>query len=108
MVDLDALLNGAVVQVFGETLDYKSKALGTSTTIQAPFNEPYRHQVLLEDGTAEWTEVSPFFGCRLSDLQSPPARGDIVTRASGSKYLVYDALPDGMGWVRVLVKVISS
>jgi hypothetical protein len=108
VIDLDTLVNGAITGVFGEALAYTAKASQITTTIQAPFSDPYKQQVLMEDGTAAWREESPYFGCRLSDLPSLPVRGDTVVRVStGVRYLVFDSVPDGVGWTRILLKVLS-
>lgn len=108
MIDFDAVVNGAITGVFGEALSYTHRASGTIDAVQAPFSEPYTHQVLADDGSAVWTVAAPSFACRLSALSAVPVRGDSVLREkTGAAYLVYDSIPDGVGWTKILLKVLE-
>ncbi len=104
-VDFDALCNGAVVSVLGEGFSYQP-ASGSAFDVSGMFAEPFRQQVFAEDGSAHWVNVAPSVGLRVADLRGGPAANDkIVRKKTGTAYRIAEPQPDGVGWIKLILKV---
>jgi hypothetical protein len=104
MFDFDSTLNAAVNAEFGEPGDYQPVSGGSAYTLNGIFAEPYRQQVEMEDSRVGWTTTSPSLSTQLVNFQAPPAKGDTWLREkTGSKFVVVDSRPDGVGWVFLIL-----
>lgn len=105
MIDWGAIVNGPVMGLFGEPVQYLPIA-GTPITINGTFHEAY-NSVTVADGMPVTTE-SPALGVNLSDFPVPPRQKDEVTITAtalhaGGIYTVKEVQKNGIGGALLLL-----
>lgn len=115
-LNLDALVNAAVVATFGEgntgtgLVDYTTTT-GATFAIDGVFDKAWRHIEMKpasrHSPSMPISTTKPALGCRLSDFPTgiTPQQGDSFIRASepGRAYVVADPRDDGVsGWVYLI------
>jgi len=87
-------LLGTVIPTLGEKVQYRPKA-GGSIIINAVFDNEYES---VDPETEQLVSSNiPRIGIRLSDLSSPPEKGDKLVTEDGQTYKVTDPREDGQG-----------
>lgn len=109
-IDLDALVNGPVQDLFAEAVTY-------APLVSAPQREPFAtrgtfdrdHEVIFEEiaksenNAPGHSTFAPVLGVRLAELDLEPKQGDEVT-IRGIVYRVWDVHGDGDGWADLILK----
>lgn len=106
-LDLDALVIGPTVSVWGEKGQGKPvpvyrPASGGAFEMDGVFDAQYS-SIRFSDGAAIST-VSPMLGVRASDFppSAGPLQGDRITIRNGI-YVVTDVNPDSHGWIKLIL-----
>jgi len=105
MIDWDADLLAHTHQTFGEQADYHPAAGASRPGLTVVFNEAFT-AVAFEDGM-EVASTFPVLNLRASLLASPPEQGDLW-RVRGKLYQTVDTKPDGLGDIRVNLRLASA
>ncbi len=109
-VDLDALVNVAVLDQFAVPATYQplvSLPGAPAFSIQGVFDAD--HEIVLEEVAASEMKAAghsttvPVIGVRTADLGLTPKQGDRVTVA-GVVHQIRDIHPDGDGWVDLILQ----
>lgn len=110
LVDLDAVLNSATLDVWGidVTYDPRASAPGRAPfTIRATFvREPVTVMTEVagsELSAAGHSTVAPMIGVRRSDLGLDPQPEDRVT-IGAETFTVWDGQPDTTGWIDIILR----
>lgn len=105
VIDLDAMVLPAMRDTFGEPVTVQRQSGGPVSTVLGVFQDAYAAEVFDANGPRNIT-VAPNVGVRIADVGWSPKPRDIVTRAKdGTRYVVTEDKPDGLGWVSLHLKV---
>jgi hypothetical protein len=100
--DLADLALTSTRDLLGEAASYVPKGALAAEAVTVIFNEADANAVLLSDevGAIDVANPGPAAGVRISDLSSPPTRGDRLT-VRGRTYHVDEVRLDGSGGARL-------
>ena len=115
MIDLDRLVIGPCIGVFGQPVRYIALADGISRPITAVFDEEYLALTPLGAGLddrmgmpSNITSAKPVLGVQLSQLPVTPQQGDgVVILATGAAFTVVEVQPDGHGAAKLILNEAS-
>lgn len=105
MINWDADLLAPTHQVFGEQADYHPAAGPPRPGVTVVFNEAFT-SITFEDGQ-EVASKRPVLNVRAGLLSPPPEQGDLW-RVRGILYQTVDTKPDGLGDIRVDLRLASN
>lgn len=88
---------GVAVRTFSTAVQYIPKS-GPAYNISAVFDKA--HVEIDQDTGAAISSTDPILGVQLSQLQTPPRKGDRVN-VGGTVYVVADSQPDGQAGARL-------
>lgn len=117
MLDLDGLVVGPCMDVFGEPVLYYG-AGATATPIQGVYDEAYlalqplgSNQPglgpLAMGAMPNITAATPVLGIRAADVPEAPAQGDRLT-VRGQDFQVREVQADGHGWAKLLLNAAAA
>lgn len=101
--DLAAAAHDASLSAFGESVTLRL-AGQPEVTVQGIFTA--RYQPVTAPQNLSVSSSSPAVGVRDADLPAAPERGDQVD-LRGTTYQVHDIHPDGEGWSRLLLHLLT-
>jgi hypothetical protein len=110
VIDWDQVVNGPVMEVFGEKHRYKPVA-GTPFDVPGTFHEAYSSVTVVNDMAV--TTESPALGVNLSSFPAPPRQKDEVTIEAtslhgGGTFTVKEVRPNGIGGVLLLLNKVRE
>lgn len=109
-LDLDAHLHAAVLDVWGDPVQYQplvSQPGAPAYPITAVFDR--EHQIVMDEiarselSAAGHSTTAPVLSLQLSHLAAKPRQGDRVVVGT-STYTVWDVQPDGRGWADLILR----
>ena len=121
MLDLDGLVIGPCMGVFGEPVAYYGAGPGFpagAALIAGVYDEAYLPLQPLGANVAglgplamgalpNITAAMPVLGLRAADLPGAPEQGDRLT-VRGQDFLVREAQPDGHGGIKLLLNAVAA
>ena len=111
MIDLDALVIGPCIAVFGQDVVYTAAADGVARPMTAVFDEEYLSLSPLGAGMddrmgmpSNITSAKPVLGVQLSQLAVTPMQGDgVLIVLTGQTFTVVEVQPDGHGAAKLIL-----
>ena len=117
MLDLDGLVIGPCMAVFGEPVAYYGTGT-VPTMVQGVYDEAYLPMQPLGSNVSglgplamgalpNITASTPVLGLRIADLPAPPQQGDQLS-VRGQTFLVREPQDDGHGWVKLPLNAVAA